>query len=403
MRAKILKRLLRPWLLAGIATGVMAGPVTAVEWTHDPSDSSSTQAGPNSWSEAVSSSCLGLTQSPIDIVVATSQAGPPLEFDYQDNILTVTNTGHVIEVPYGAGSELHVGTDVYELESIQFHTLSEHNYLGQQFDMEAHLVHRNVLTGDLAIVAVFLQGGVSQNGFVFPAIDNAPETVSSVNTLLTVNASDLLPASSALTTTSVDMPFEYSPVAYSPFADAAMAYTPVSHWNSDWKEWQQSWKQTWKANWSKWKEVLRSALATDDKDERKAIREAAKQQRREAKEARREAHEEGKHKKDKHKDDEPPPEPEPDPAPLPDPQPPASSVVTVDTYFEYSGSLTMPPCTEGVRWFVIPAVIDVSSASVTEMQRLVGLFPNYDGYPYNNRPLQPVYLQNPLQIKPVVP
>ena len=450
MRAKILKRLLRPWLLAGIATGVMAGPVTAAEWTHDPSDSSSAEAGPSSWVELVSSSCAGLMQSPINIVSATPQAGPPLEFDYQDNTLTVTNTGHVIEVPYGAGSELRVGNDIYELESIQFHTMSEHTYLGQQFDMEAHLVHRNVLTNELAIVAVFLQGGTSQNSFVFPAIDNAPETVTSASTLLTVNASDLLPASSALTTTSADMPINYTPVAYSPLEAGALAYTPVGYWDKDWKQtWKQSWeasKEAWKTNWDKWKEALRDSLSVDDKDERKEARKAAKDERHAAMQARHEERHEQRHARhderqdgqewrneerheerharhderheDRHArrderredgdppppDDEPPPDPDPvpDPDPLPDPDPP-SDTVKVDTYFEYMGSLTMPPCTEGVRWFVIPAVIDVSSASVTEMQRLVGLFPNYDGYPFNNRPLQPVFMQQILQIEPAVP
>jgi carbonic anhydrase len=390
-------------------------------------------------------------QSPIDIVSATAQAGPPLEFDYQDNTLTVTNTGHVIEVPYAAGSELRVGNDIYELESIQFHTRSEHTYLGQQFDMEAHLVHRNVLSGELAIVAVFLRGGASQNGFVFPAIDNAPETVSSATTSLTVNARDLLPASGALTTTSADAPVEYTPVVYSPFADGAMAYTPVGYWDKDWKE-------TWKANWAKWKEALRSAMLIEDKEERKAAKEAAKeerkaakeaakQERREAREARHEERRDGRQARreerhddqeardderhaerharqdERHEDrhgrrderredrdqpppeDQPPPDPDPvpDPDPLPDPDPPADTFVTVDTYFEYMGSLTMPTCDEGVRWLVLPAVIDISSASVAEMQRLVGLFPHYDGYPFNNRPLQPVFMQRILQIEPAVP
>ena len=417
MRAKILKRLLRPWLLVGIATGVLAGPVTAAEWTHDPDDNSSAEAGPNAWVELVSPACGGMSQSPIDILAVTPQVGPPLEFDYKDITLTVANTGHVIEVPYEMGSELRVGNEIYQLESIQFHTTSEHTYLGQQFDMEAHLVHRNILSGEVAIVAVFLQGGTSQNGFVFPAIDNAPETVTSNGTLLTVNARDLLPSSGVLTTSSADAPIKYAPVAYSPFVDTAMAYTPVGYWDKDWKK-------TWKASWEEWKEALRSAMLIDDKEERKAAKKAAKEERREAREARheerhedREGRNEERHeerharheqrqedrdaRRDERREDRNQPPPEPDP--LPDPEPPGDTLVTVDTYFEYMGSLTMPPCDVGVRWFVLPAVVDVASASVTEMQRLVGLFPNYDGYPFNNRPLQPMFNKQLFQIQSATP
>ena len=92
--------------------------------------------------------------------------------------------------------------------------------------------------------------------------------------------------------------------------------------------------------------------------------------------------------------------PTPDPVPEPTPEPPVTNVVQVDTYFEYMGSLTMPMCDGDVRWFVLPAVVNVSSTSVTEMQRIVGLFPNYDGYPYNYRPVQPLYNKQVFQVEP---
>jgi len=51
------------------------------------------------------------------------------------------------------------------------------------------------------------------------------------------------------------------------------------------------------------------------------------------------------------------------------------------SYFNYSGSLTTPPCSEGVRWFVLTDPISLSSAQVKEFT---------DRYTGNNRPVQPL-------------
>ena len=51
------------------------------------------------------------------------------------------------------------------------------------------------------------------------------------------------------------------------------------------------------------------------------------------------------------------------------------------SYFTYVGSLTTPPCTEGVRWFVLKSPVSLSAAEI-------GTFENL--YPANARPLQPL-------------
>ena len=51
-------------------------------------------------------------------------------------------------------------------------------------------------------------------------------------------------------------------------------------------------------------------------------------------------------------------------------------------YFGYDGSLTTPPCTEGVRWIVMQAIGTVSPEQVAGLQALSG--------GANNRPIQPV-------------
>ena len=50
-------------------------------------------------------------------------------------------------------------------------------------------------------------------------------------------------------------------------------------------------------------------------------------------------------------------------------------------YYAYDGSLTAPPCTEGVRWIVMKSPLELSAAQVA---RLKQLFPN------NARPVQPL-------------
>ena len=65
------------------------------------------------------------------------------------------------------------------------------------------------------------------------------------------------------------------------------------------------------------------------------------------------------------------------------------SPVRVNSFYSYTGSLTTPGCTEGVLWSVLAAG-QASGAAVTRFHGLIAQFPNYNGYPNNNRPLQPL-------------
>ena len=52
-------------------------------------------------------------------------------------------------------------------------------------------------------------------------------------------------------------------------------------------------------------------------------------------------------------------------------------------YYTYSGSLTTPPCTEGVRWIVLKTPIQASASQIARFKDRVG--------PATNRPVQPIH------------
>ena len=60
----------------------------------------------------------------------------------------------------------------------------------------------------------------------------------------------------------------------------------------------------------------------------------------------------------------------------------ADFVTSGRDYYRFNGSLTTPPCSEGVRWLVLKEAASISSE---QLQKLSAAFPHA-----NNRPLQPL-------------
>lgn len=53
-----------------------------------------------------------------------------------------------------------------------------------------------------------------------------------------------------------------------------------------------------------------------------------------------------------------------------------------NSYYHFEGSLTTPPCTEGVNWVVLKHSVKVSKEQVQQFEKLMGH--------HNNRPVQPI-------------
>jgi carbonic anhydrase len=117
--------------------------------------------GPDRWAELAPENKLcavGTRQSPIDIRDGIAVDLEKIAFDYRPSGFTVQDTGHTVQVNVAAGNGLTVMGRRYELTQFHFHRPSEERVNGRQFDMVAHLEHRDA-QGRLAIVAVLLERG----------------------------------------------------------------------------------------------------------------------------------------------------------------------------------------------------------------------------------------------------
>ncbi len=100
----------------------------------------------------------GKRQSPIDIRGGIAVDLEPIKFDYRPSGFRVVDNGHTVQVDVGTGNSIEVMGRRYDLLQFHFHRPSEERIDGRQFDMVAHLVHRDT-DGRLAVVAVLLDRG----------------------------------------------------------------------------------------------------------------------------------------------------------------------------------------------------------------------------------------------------
>jgi carbonic anhydrase len=152
--------------------------------------------GPDSWGQMnpeFAKCATGTRQSPIDIRDGIKVNLEAVHFDYKPGGFRVIDNGHTVQVNVGQGSSIEVMGRRYELVQFHFHRPSEERVDGRQFDMVAHLVHKDV-EGRLAVVAVLLERGSAQP-LVQNIWNNLPlEKGEEVAARSTIDLNDLLPA-----------------------------------------------------------------------------------------------------------------------------------------------------------------------------------------------------------------
>ena len=120
--------------------------------------------GPEKWAELnpeFRQCAIGTRQSPIDIREGIRVDLEKIQFDYRPSSFAVLDNGHTIQVNVSPGNSLQVMGRRFELLQFHFHRPSEERINGRQFDMVAHLVHKDA-EGRLAVVAVLLERGQDQ-------------------------------------------------------------------------------------------------------------------------------------------------------------------------------------------------------------------------------------------------
>jgi carbonic anhydrase len=152
---------------AGRHAEAPAQPAGAGHWDY------AGEAGPDAWGRLkpeFGKCSTGERQSPIDIRGGIAVQLEPIQFDYRTTGFSVIDNGHTVQVNLPAGNAITVLGRRFELLQFHFHRPSEERINGRQYDMVAHLVHKDA-EGRLAVVAVLLDRGVAQP--VIQAVWNA--------------------------------------------------------------------------------------------------------------------------------------------------------------------------------------------------------------------------------------
>lgn len=120
--------------------------------------------GPEHWSRLRGDYALcgnGKRQSPIDIRDGIGVYLDPIDFDYKASSFGVIDTGRTVQVNVADGNFIEVMGRRYQLDRIEFRRPAEERISGRQFDMGAHLIHKDA-EGRTAVVAVLLDRGAEQ-------------------------------------------------------------------------------------------------------------------------------------------------------------------------------------------------------------------------------------------------
>jgi carbonic anhydrase len=152
--------------------------------------------GPDHWGDLDSASrvcSVGSQQSPIAIDGSIEAQLAPLQFDWARQADSIVNNGLTIQLNFGDGGVLKVGSERFALVQFHFHHPSEHLIDDKSFPMEAHFVHRNA-AGSLGVIGVLITTGKPNPVFAKVTATMPPVEGPAVKADPEINPSGLLPA-----------------------------------------------------------------------------------------------------------------------------------------------------------------------------------------------------------------
>lgn len=135
--------------------------------------------GPNFWADLCGEDwkdCAGNSQSPINIKIDDIDEDGNINninTNYTISTTKIVNNGHTIQFDYTPGSSTSLNNINYNLLQFHFHTGSEHTINGYRYPMEMHLVHKDPITGLLAVVGIFFKVG-AKNEVLAQFMNNLP-------------------------------------------------------------------------------------------------------------------------------------------------------------------------------------------------------------------------------------
>ena len=158
------------------------------------------ETGPEHWGDINPDYAVctnGKEQSPINIEtsqVIEDEKMADLDINYKPTGFSLSNNGHTIQGnPSTLDNSFVVDNKEYKLEQFHFHTPSEHQFNGKNFDMELHFVHKDE-NNQLVVLGLMIKEG-APNPYLEKAWNVIPteETTEDVKLTEPIDLMSLLP------------------------------------------------------------------------------------------------------------------------------------------------------------------------------------------------------------------
>ncbi|MGG3888041.1 carbonic anhydrase [Metabacillus fastidiosus] len=158
------------------------------------------ETGPEHWGDLdpANLACVnGTEQSPINIETTETEEKADqqeLTINYVPTTFSLENNGHTIQAnPAASDNSIVLGNDTFHLAQLHFHTPSEHQFNGNSFDMELHLVHKNE-KDELAVLGLMIKEG-KESSILKEAWESMPkeQTTEDVQLKQQIDLTNILP------------------------------------------------------------------------------------------------------------------------------------------------------------------------------------------------------------------